>query len=144
MVVNPDLLMNTAAFEAMFNFMEAHPQAGICGPKVLESDSVTISPWCARRDPQPWDVFCEYAFLTRLFPRQRLFARYVMGDWDHTTNREVDALTGACLLVRREVIEQTGGFDETILHVWRRPRLVPPHSSGGLASVVCRFGGGAT
>ena len=112
LLVNPDLLMNTAAFEAMFNFMEAHPQAGVCGPKVLESDSVTVSPWCARRDPQPWDVFCEYAFLTRLFPRQRLFARYVMGDWDHTTNREVDALTGACMLVRREAIEQTSGFDE--------------------------------
>ncbi len=112
LLINPDLRMDTAAFEVMFNFMETHPQAGICGPKILEPDGVTISPWCARRDPQPWDIFCEYAFLTRLFSRQRLFARYVMGEWDHASDREVESLTGACLLVRREVIEQTGGFDE--------------------------------
>lgn len=112
LLVNPDLRMNAAALEAMLNFMETHPQAGMCGPKVLESDGVTISPWCARRDPQPWDVFCEYAFLTRLFPKQRLFARYVMGEWDHASDREVESLTGACLLVCSEVIEQTGGFDE--------------------------------
>ena len=112
LLVNPDLQVNAAALKAMLNFMETHPQAGICGPKILESDGVTISTWCARRDPHPWDVFCEYAFFTRLFPSRRLFARYVMGDWDHNSNREVDALTGACLLVRREVVEQTGGFDE--------------------------------
>ena len=112
LLVNPDLRITSAALQAMLNFMETHPQSGMCGPKVLESDGVTISPWCARRDPRPWDVFCEYAFLTKLFPQRRLFSRYVMGDWDHASNREVNALTGACLLVRREVIEQAGGFDE--------------------------------
>lgn len=112
LLVNPDLRITSAALQAMLDFMETHPQAGMCGPKVLESDGVTISPWCARRDPYPWDVFCEYAFLTRLLPTHPLFARYVMGDWDHVSNREVNALTGACMLVRREVIEQISGFDE--------------------------------
>ncbi len=112
LLVNPDLRMNWAALQVMLDFMEAHPQAGMCGPKVLESDGVTISPWCARRDPHPWDVFCEYAFLIRLFPKHPLFARYVMGNWDHASNREVNALTGACLLVRREALDQVGGFDE--------------------------------
>lgn len=112
LLVNSDLQMTSTALQSMLAFMETHPRAGMCGPRVLESDGATISPWCARRDPHPWDVFCEYAFLMRLFPNQRLFARYVMGEWDHISNREVDALTGACLLVRREVIEQIGGFDE--------------------------------
>ncbi len=112
LLVNPDLRVNAAALEVMLNFMQMHPKAGICGPKVTELDGVTLSSWCARRDPHPWDVFCEYAFLTRLFPSRYLFARYVMGDWDHSFNREVDALTGACLFVRREVVEQIGGFDE--------------------------------
>jgi GT2 family glycosyltransferase len=112
LLVNPDLRMNSAALHTMLDFMETHPQTGMCGPKVLELDGITISPWCARRDPHPWDVFCEYALLTRLFPQRRLFSRSVMGDWDHASNREVNALTGACLLVRRNVIEQVGGFDE--------------------------------
>ncbi len=112
LLVNPDLRMEAAALEAMLDFMEAHPQAGICGPRILESDGATISPWCGRHAPRPRDVFFEYSFLYRLFPHNRFFARYVMGDWDHASDREVEALTGACMLVRREVITQTGGFDE--------------------------------
>jgi hypothetical protein len=112
LLVNPDLRVNTASLETMLNFMETHPRAGMCGPKILESDGVTISPWCARHDPRPQDVFFEYSFLYRLFPQHHLFARYVMGDWDHASDSEVESLTGACLLVRHEVIEQTGGFDE--------------------------------
>lgn len=112
LLVNPDLRVTPAALQAMLDFLQAHPQAGICGPKVFEADGTTLSPWCARRDLRPLDVFFEYAYLPRLFPRHRLFARYVMGDWDHSDDRQVEALTGACLLVRREVIGQVGGFHE--------------------------------
>ncbi len=112
LIMNPDVLASQVALEALLAFMETHPQAGTCGPRIVEADGRTLSPWCARRDPRPLDVFFEYSYLYRLFPRSRLFARYTMGDWDHANDRQVDALTGACMLVRREVIEQVGGFDE--------------------------------
>ncbi len=112
LLVNPDLQMTPAALQTMLNFMEAHPQAGICGPKVLEAGGTVINPWCARRDPKPRDIFFEYSFLYRLFPHHHCFARYVMGDWDHSCDRQVDALSGACMLVRSKVIKQTNGFDE--------------------------------
>jgi GT2 family glycosyltransferase len=112
LILNPDVHLDRSALHTLVDFMESRPQVGACGPKVLESDGRTISPWCARRDPGPLDVFFEYVFLYRLFPRHRIFARYVMGAWDHADSRSVDALSGACLLVRREVVEQVGGFDE--------------------------------
>ena len=112
LIMNPDVLASQVALEALLAFMETHPQAGACGPKILEADNQTISPWCARRDLQPLDVFFEYAYLPRLFSRHRLFSRYTMGDWNHAEDRPVDSLTGACMLVRREVIDQVGGFDE--------------------------------
>jgi GT2 family glycosyltransferase len=112
LVLNPDTRVTRAAVDTLVQFMKSHPQAGACGPKILEADARSVSPWCARRDPRPLDVFFEYAHLYRLFPRHRLFARYTLGDWDHACDREVDALSGACMLVRREVIEQVGGFDE--------------------------------
>ncbi len=112
LVLNPDVRIDATALATLICFMETHPTAGACGPKILEADSSTISPWCARRDPRPLDILFEYTYLYRLFPRHRLFARYTMGNWDHAEDRQVDALSGACMLVRREVIEQAGGFDE--------------------------------
>jgi GT2 family glycosyltransferase len=112
LVLNPDVQINRAALGTLVQFMESHPRSGACGPGILEANGRTASPWCARRDPHPLDVFFEYAYLYRLFPHQRFLARYVMGDWDHASDRQVDALSGACMLVRREVIERVGGFDE--------------------------------
>jgi GT2 family glycosyltransferase len=112
LVLNPDTRVTRAAVDTLVQFMESRPRAGACGPKILEADASIASPWCARRDPRPLDVFFEYCYLYRLFPRHRLFARYTLGDWDHASDREVDALSGACMLVRRDVIKHVGGFDE--------------------------------
>ena len=112
LLLNPDALIDRPALDHLMAFMDTHPQVGACGPRITEADGRSLSLWCARRDPHPLDVLFEYAYLYRLLPRHRPFARHVMGDWNHGDDRPVDALSGACMLVRREAIDQVGGFDE--------------------------------
>ena len=111
LLLNNDSLIQLGAFEALLGFMHAHPRAGICGPKVLNADG-TLQKQCRRSFALPWDLFCYFIGLAALFPRSRLCARYLMTYMDEDETHEADAVSGACMLIRREVIEQVGLLDE--------------------------------
>ena len=108
------LLLNTDAFPrpggicAMLPLLQSRPEVGVIGPRLLNRDG-TLQRSCFRF-PTPRQVWLENLWLSRLFS-----SRSSLGDyrhWDHATEREVDFVIGACLIVRREVFEQVGGFDE--------------------------------
>ncbi len=109
LVLNPDTRPLDGALPAMIDYMDAHPKVGALGPELLNPDG-TIQP-SRRRFPTLWTAFCEDTVFMPLAPR-RVFDRYFMRDTDETQTVEVDWVQGTALLVRREVIEQVGGFDE--------------------------------
>jgi len=113
MLLNSDtkILPGSHALEAMVAFMDARPEVGALGPKILFEDG-TIQLHCARRFPDLWTSFCQLTTLARRFPGNRLTGRYLMSWWDHEDAREVECLLGACMMVRREVLERVGLLDE--------------------------------
>lgn len=111
LLLNNDTLVEVGAFAALVSFMRAHPRTGICGPKVLNADG-TLQKQCRRSFALPWDLFCYFTGLGALFPRSRLFARYLMTYMDEDETHEADAVSGSCMLIRRAVIDQVGYLDE--------------------------------
>ncbi|MGQ9457777.1 MAG: glycosyltransferase, partial [Anaerolineae bacterium] len=109
-LLNSDASLRPGALRALVEFLDAHPEAAVAGPSVLNPDG-TVQPSCFRF-PTAWDVFCEMAFLSSLFPRSPLFNRRGMGGVDRRTVREVDWVLGAAMAVRREWAERVGGLDE--------------------------------
>jgi GT2 family glycosyltransferase len=110
LLLNPDTLVPPGALAELHRFACRHPEAGIIGPKLVNPDG-SLQPSC-RRFPRPKAALFRHTFLGRLFPRNRWSAEYVMADWDHTEPREVDWVSGACMLIRREVYEAIGPLDE--------------------------------
>ncbi len=88
----------------------ASPEVGVVAPQLLNDDG-TVQPSC-RRFPTHRDLFFELTGLSVWFPHSSFFNGWKMGDFDHATARNVDQPQGACLLARREVIEQVGLWDE--------------------------------
>ncbi|MCS6859670.1 MAG: glycosyltransferase family 2 protein [Abditibacteriales bacterium] len=110
LLLNPDTIVHGDALERLVAWMEQHPDAGAVGPRLLNSDgSLQFS---CRAFPTLGAGFFRQTPLGALFPRNRFVRQYLMTDWDHTVEREVDWLSGAALMVRREVLESVGLLDE--------------------------------
>jgi hypothetical protein len=111
LVMNPDCDPHPGAVRTLIDYLRAHPGAGIAGPRLLGADGGIE--YSARSFPDHFAfLFNRYSLLTWLFPNNRFSRRYLLSDWDHLSVREVDWLTGACLMVRRAAIDQVGAFDE--------------------------------
>lgn len=110
--LNPDTLLPENGLELSLAFMQQHPDAGAMGVKMIDGSGCYL-PESKRGFPGAWASFCKMAGLTRLFPQSRFFARYYLGHLSHTASHPADVLSGACMLVRRSILEQTGGFDES-------------------------------
>lgn len=109
--LNPDTLVHPEAFEKMITFMDANSDVGICTPKVLNRDG-TLQKQCRRSEARPWDVITYFTGLSRLFPKNKFFAGYLLTYLPEDEINAVEAVSGSCMLIRREVIDQIGYLDE--------------------------------
>jgi N-acetylglucosaminyl-diphospho-decaprenol L-rhamnosyltransferase len=111
LVLNPDCWVHPGALRALLDHLAAHPRAAVAAPRILNTDG-TLE-YSARGFPSAFTfLFNRYSLLTRLFPANRWSRRYLLSDWDHASPRDVDWVSGACMLVRRAAVEQVGGMDE--------------------------------
>ena len=111
LLINPDAIVREDTFTKMIEFFERTSEVGIAGCKVLNPDG-TLQPACRRSFPGPWTSFTKVIGLSRLFPKSRIFARYNLTYLDENQTYEVDAVSGAFLMLRKDVYEKIGGFDE--------------------------------
>jgi GT2 family glycosyltransferase len=111
LLLNPDTIVVDDALVNMVLFMDARRDIGAVGPRILNPDN-TVQLTCGRYFPTPLTELWDLTRLSYLFPKSRIFGRSLMGFWPHHDTREVDLLSGACMMVRREAIEQTGLMDE--------------------------------
>lgn len=110
LALNPDTVVCPGALGRLVSFMDAQPDAGAAGPRLLNSDGSLQ--YSCRHFPTPMAAILRNTFLGRLRPRNRHTRSYLMADWDHGTAQPVDWVSGAALCLRREAWEQVGGFDE--------------------------------
>ncbi|OQA45471.1 MAG: N-acetylglucosaminyl-diphospho-decaprenol L-rhamnosyltransferase [Chloroflexi bacterium ADurb.Bin325] len=107
LLLNSDTVVHPGALAALVGFMDAHPAAGACGPRLLNADG-TLQP-AAHPMLTPGRELWRLLFLERLYPR----ATYPMHRWDTVTPRRVEVIKGACLLLRRAALDQIGLLDES-------------------------------
>jgi hypothetical protein len=111
LVLNPDTIILPGALDELVNYMNTHPDVGICGPKVLNRDG-TLQKACRRGVSRPWAAISYFCGLYKLFPRSKFFGGYLLNYLDEDAICEVDGVSGSCMLIRREVSAQIGYFDE--------------------------------
>lgn len=111
LLLNTDTIVRRDTLRCLVEFLDAHPEAGAAGCKILNPDG-TLQLACRRGFPTPMAAFCKVSGLSRLFPRSRRFAAYNLTYLDPEQVNEVDALSGSCMMVRKQAVDQVGLLDE--------------------------------
>jgi N-acetylglucosaminyl-diphospho-decaprenol L-rhamnosyltransferase len=112
LLLNPDTEWWAGTLADYVAIARAHPRAGIVGPMVRNTDG-TVYP-SGRPLPSVADAV-GHAFLGPFAPGNRFSRRYHMEGWDRSTEREVDWVSGSCMLLPRTVFDQVGMLDESFL-----------------------------
>jgi GT2 family glycosyltransferase len=107
--LNPDTVVLGEAMQVMVRYLEENPAVGAVGGQLLNADGSVQS--SRRRFPTLATALFESTWLQPLAPKNVL-DRYTMADRADEVITEVDWLVGACLMVRRQAIEQVGLMDE--------------------------------
>lgn len=110
LILNPDIIVMEDSIDALVRFMEEKREAGIAGSKLVFPDG-SVQPSC-RAFYTIRALFLRRTFFGKLFPRAKALRDHLMSDYNHAGAREVDWLIGACMIVRREAVEEVGLMDE--------------------------------
>ena len=110
LLLNSDAWAVGDAVDRLVAFAEAHREAAVVGPRLLNPDGTLQR--SVRGFPTVWRLATEYFFLRKLAPRSRALNAFYGSRFAHDEVRETEFLMGACLLVRREAADTVGLFDE--------------------------------
>jgi GT2 family glycosyltransferase len=102
LLLNPDTVVYENTIRACLEFMDAHPEAGGAGVRMLNGQG-EVAPESRRAIPTPWVSFLKMLGFTR---------RYYMSHlpWDEPS--QIEVISGAYFLLRRKALEQVGLLDE--------------------------------
>lgn len=113
LVLNPDTRVIEKSIENMIKFMGMNKDVGILTCKLLNfDDSIQYS---ARRFISLFQTIFYRTPIKKIMPQSqvnKLNNYYLMKDWDHNSNKEIDWAIGACLLLPKKIIDTLEGFDD--------------------------------
>ena len=112
LILNNDTLVEKGFLEPLVEYAAANEDVGAVGPKVVDSEG-EIDRSCARRRPTPFFYFFGVGVGRRLLPNNRWMCRHVYkGEYAFDRPKEVDVLSGCCMLIKRSALERIGLLDE--------------------------------
>ncbi len=111
LLLNSDTKVFPETLSKMIKFMGDHPKADGATCRV-ELPNGKIDPASHRGFPTPWNAFCYFLGLERLFPSLRFFAGYHQGWKDLDKAHQIDVCSGAFFMIRKSIIDKVGFLDE--------------------------------
>ena len=108
-LLNSDTVLTKTALDSLIEFMEQHPQAGMCGPQLLNADGTNQN--SIGTFPSLWTEFVSKSLVRFVSPKtfEKISRKYPL-NFDEPT--PVDFIVGACMVVRKSAIDKVGMLDE--------------------------------
>lgn len=111
LLLNPDTVVEEDTFEKCLRFMDAHPDTGGLGVRMVDGKGRFL-PESKRGLPTPWVAFCKISGIYKVFRHSKRFNHYYMGYLDEHAVNEVEILSGAYMWMRKDALDKVGLLDE--------------------------------
>jgi GT2 family glycosyltransferase len=112
LLLNPDTILQEDTLQKCLDAMENNSKIGALGVKMLDGAG-NFLPESKRGFPTPFVAFSKMIGLAKLFPKSKLFGKYHLSYLDENKNHEVEVLSGAFMMLRKEILSEVGNLDET-------------------------------
>lgn len=111
LLLNPDVVLGNGVLEEAVEFMDAHPDCGGLGLRMLKVDG-TDAMESRRGLPTPLTAFYKMVGLCNRFPEHKKFGKYYLGylPWDEPG--EIEVVSGAFCMLRKQALDKIGLLDE--------------------------------
>jgi N-acetylglucosaminyl-diphospho-decaprenol L-rhamnosyltransferase len=110
LLMNPDAEVSAGTLSALLKVAEDRPRVAVVGPLIRNPDGTIYR--SGRVFPSIPDA-AGHAFLWPFLPNNRFSRAYTLAEWDRTTERVVDWVSMACMLIRRAALDEVGPLDES-------------------------------
>ena len=112
LLLNPDTVVEADTFQKTVSFMDANPDAGGLGVRMVDGKGDFL-PESKRSLPTPEVAFYKIFGLSSIFPRSKRFGKYHLGFLAENETNEVEVLSGAFMMMRKQTLDKVGLLDET-------------------------------
>lgn len=116
-VINPDCVLREPIRARLASYLDATPGIGVAGPRLLDADG-RLQPSGRRFPDLTTALGGRRSWLTATAPGNWFSRRNLLLSPDDTAPKQVDWVSGACMMIRREAFEQVGGLDERFFLYW--------------------------
>ncbi len=111
LLLNPDTVVEEDTFEKCIQFMDAHPNGGGLGVKMIDGNG-NFLPESKRGLPTPAVSFYKIFGFSKLFKKSKVFSKYHLGYLKEDEINEIEVLSGAFMWMRKSVLNKVGYLDE--------------------------------
>lgn len=108
LILNPDIFVNRGAIKKLYDYIKKDKSIGLLAPKLLNPDG-SLQYSCFR-DFNFFTPVLRRTFLGKIFTSS--VDKFLMKDFGHDEIKEVDWVMGSCFIIKKELMDELGGFDE--------------------------------
>jgi GT2 family glycosyltransferase len=112
LILNPDCIVQPDTLSKVVKIMDANPDAGVAGC-LIRNPNGSEQAGCRRAVPTPWRSLVRVLHLNKIFPHNKRFSSFLLHEEPLPSQpMQVEAVSGAFMMVRRKAVEEVGALDE--------------------------------